>query len=815
MLKRNMISAAGCLLLFAATLFTGCSGGGGGSTPAPTPTKPVVDAASMSVDTLSKLSFQASDVKVTINSPPVVTFKLLTADGNPIKGLGVKPTSTSTDLNYLNFTIAKLVPATNGGSDQWQNYIVSSTTRPTRERVAANLVDNGDGSYTYTFAKNITDPTQTNGVTYDPTKTHRLVIQLSGTIPGTSVDLKNPANIIYDWVPAGGTVTKKEVTSMTACNECHGDYFKTSPHAGRVDPRYCAVCHTDQRKIGRTNSASSGGAFTGTTYVADGEVQGDFAIMVHKIHMGNRLTKTGYDYAGVKYNDIGYSMIGTPNGEAQQKNCLKCHTKTEAAPQGDNWKARPSRAACGSCHDNINFATGANLKTGGAVHIIQTSDANCATCHTEAKITEYHSTQFYSPFSPAQKAGLADFAFDIKDVSVNSNNQPVVTFRVMKGRGNSFTTPVNFSSFTGYTNSISFIVAYSMAQDGIAAPNDFNNLGRAAGQPASVTLANLIAAGSAGNTNGSLTGPDASGYYTAVLNGGATNAARFPAGATMRTVLMQGNVTQSAGTEGITTASIRYVKGVSKTVTGDTPRRAIVDNEKCFKCHDMLVFHGGSRTYNTQLCVVCHNPNLSSSGRAAAAATALARLDMADAAEGKPAGYSADKMRAAGYDPANPTTYPEASNNLKDMIHGIHAGSKRSLDGAPYRFVRDFPNRGIYYYDWSKVRFPGLLKNCETCHVPGTYSSTPSNALLSTYVTLGAGTVAQNRTSLPNTTDLVIPAYTASCLSCHGSNNAGNHSISMGGVTLAGTARSAAKADSCAACHSSGKTVDAATVHKK
>jgi len=101
------------------------------------------------------------------------------------------------------------------------------------------------------------------------------------------------------------------------------------------------VCHTDQRKIGRTNSASTGGVFTGTTYIADGEVQGDFAIMVHKIHMGNRLTKTGYDYAGVKYNDIGYSMIDG------QINCLKCHVKSDAAPQGDNWKAKPSRA-CGS-----------------------------------------------------------------------------------------------------------------------------------------------------------------------------------------------------------------------------------------------------------------------------------------------------------------------------------------------------------------------------------------------------------------------------------------------------------------------------------
>lgn len=794
MLKRNMISTAGCLLLFAASLLTGCSGGGGGSSTTAA-SMPVVDAAAMSNETLANLSFQESDVKVTINSPPVVTFKLLTADGNPIKGMGVKESSTSTSLNYLRFTIAKLVPATNGGSDQWVNYLVTATSRPTTERVAANLVDNGDGSYTYTFAKDITDPTQTGGVTYEPTKTHRLAIQLSGTIPGTTVTLKNPANIIYDWVPAGGTVTKKEITTMAACNACHDDYFKTTPHAGRVDPRYCVVCHTDQRKIGRTNSESSGGAFTGTTYVADGEVQGDFAIMVHKIHMGSRLTKTGYDYAGVKYNDIGYSMLGVGN-DAGQKNCLKCHARTDAAPQGDNWKAKPSRAACGSCHDNLNFATGVNSKAGQPIHIIQTSDANCATCHTEANVTDAHATEFQGPFSPKQKAGLSNFSFEIKNVTVSSDNQPVVTFRVLNG-----TTPVNFSSFSGYTQSISFLVAYAQAQGGITAPIDFNNLGKAAAQPASVSLTNLIAAGAVGNTNGSLSLPDASGYYTAVLNGGASNAARYPVGAVMRTIAMQGTITQVSGTGGITANSTRYIKGAVKAVTGDTVRRSVVDNDKCFKCHDLIVFHGGSRTYNTQLCIVCHNPNLSSSGRGAS----VANLSTTERA----------KMVAAGVDPDVPANYPEASNNFKDMIHGIHAGSKRAADGAPYQFVRDRGASGVYMYDWSKVKFPGVLKNCESCHIPGTYSTIPANTLATNQVTLGGGTVAANRASVPNTADMVIPAYTATCLSCHGSNNAGNHSISMGGVRLTGVARSAATSDSCASCHSSGMSVDAATVHRK
>jgi len=137
----------------------------------------------MSNETLSAVSLRATDIKVTINSPPVVTFKLLTAAGNPIKGLGIASTSTPTSLNYMRFTIAKLVPGTNNAPDQWVNYLVTATSRPTTENVAAGLVDNGDGSYTYTFAKNITDPTQTNGVTYQPTLTHRLAIQSPAPSP--------------------------------------------------------------------------------------------------------------------------------------------------------------------------------------------------------------------------------------------------------------------------------------------------------------------------------------------------------------------------------------------------------------------------------------------------------------------------------------------------------------------------------------------------------------------------------------------------------------------------------------------------------
>ena len=53
------------------------------------------------------------------------------------------------------------------------------------------------------------------------------------------------------------------------------------PLDGRVDARYCAICHTSQRAYGRAVSTATNGVYTGNTYVtsdtgANGEVLGEF-----------------------------------------------------------------------------------------------------------------------------------------------------------------------------------------------------------------------------------------------------------------------------------------------------------------------------------------------------------------------------------------------------------------------------------------------------------------------------------------------------------------------------------------------------------
>jgi OmcA/MtrC family decaheme c-type cytochrome len=228
----------------------------------------------------------------------------------------------------------------------------------------------------------------------------------------------------------------------------------------------------------------------------------------------------------------------------------------------------------------------------------------------------------------------------------------------------------------------------------------------------------------------------------------------------IRGVALQGYFTQT------TPAAARHTTSVFRAVTGDPQRRVIVDNAKCLKCHEALELHGGNRVNETAVCAVCHNPNLSSSGRGA-----------------DPANVT-DPALIAAYG-TNPLVYPEAPMALKDLVHGIHSAAKREI---PYEFVRDRGTSGVFYYDWSEVTFPGKLNNCLTCHVEGTYDADlPAGVLPSTSRTTTGNpnedraAITAVRASVPNATDEVVNPTAAACNGCHAGGAPTSHMQQNGG----------------------------------
>jgi len=802
-------------------------------------------------------------------------------------------------------------------------------TRPTTDNIGTlAAVDGQPGRYRYTFYRDVPGiKAQVDGITpaagqnkddlgdltYQPTLPHRVVIQISGAARGTgtntanavqstpAVNMENPLNVVYDFRPGaagqpGTPIPLSELTredvNIDTCNVCHS---KLAIHGGgaRVEVRYCVACHTTQRGFGRANVASTAGKFpaltetktvnaaTGITsygyapdtYVADGEVSGNFTTMIHKIHQGKELVKENYHYAGIVFDNKGFSKLG-----GGQRMCTTCHD-SKVAQTADNHRNLPSRQACGACHDGINWTTGggstladkaataygAALATSGhgsgSLGGPQADDSQCSNCHTAQNIRVDHRMENLTKNNTYILPGLAVFTYEIDTASVNATtNDLTIKFRVLQQIADSTgsvtnvaKTPVTFvapaasvsNPLAGFTSSPSFLLAYTTSQDGITTPADYTNAGQKQAQPRSVSIAQLLSTNNAA-TIGSLAGPDANGFYTATVLGTSTRA--FPVGAKMRTVALQSYFNQlNAPTDlqgGLGTVA-RHAISVLKTVAGDTARRTVVSADKCASCHEWFEGHGGNRVYETQVCAMCHVPGLATSGRGIADATFAAYLG--NTAPNTPTAstgaFTLDDRKVLtewGINLTAPNTalqLPVTSNNFKDMIHGIHAGRERV---TPFQDARDRSPGAIVVLDFRRMDFPGILSNCEGCHVTAvttdqkTYNFVPAGALSSTYESINPAHAAALATNPPSTTpaiakasldtvnpaDVVTTPFAASCVSCHDRPAAKAHiainggQISIARATALPTPRVLEDTESCAVCHGPGRDFDTAKVHK-
>ena len=874
---------------------------------------------------------------VTIASKPVVNFRVTDGFARPVIGLGNTSRSATAQpqvpASYPNlaFSLAKLVPATNGSPSKWVSYIV--TTVPTNTAAAAptrpgtdnngTLVDNGDGSYRYTFYRDITtmaadvaamtvtgvnNKADLGDLSYNAALTHRLTIQLAGNAPGTGlttdrggantpsgvgsirgVPMKVPFDAIYDFIPATGAVVtatdaQRVIVNNTKCEECHrklggiagGDAQANAAgfHGGsRNNVAYCAVCHTEQRKYGQVEAtATTNGAiktFTSTdTRVVNGRAIGNLPNFVHKLHMGDMLANKNYIYAGVALNEPTYPQ--------DIRNCTKCHdgdpaatalnTQSVSVPastaQGNNWKLVPSAMACGSCHDGINFATGtgvtlkdankgltssANAHPAGA----QPDDSLCTLCHKQASPLDIDLNHIpVTPPSPNNSllpggtnsfthaawiasstarlpAGAINVTYEVKSVSRNASKQPVMVFRLLRNGvatplDDFATTAVNPATgqkeiWTNFAGAPSVYFVFAVPQDGIAVPVDFN--GTALSYLRS--LWNGTATGTGAGTLVAGAGADA-GYYVAtitgvvipdnavMLTGGMgysynalsslpltqTNLAAFPATASTVAGLI-------AGMPNINGGLIVVAPSVNKVATGYTGRRAIVEDKRCNACHQELgpftedAFHAGQRNDGTT-CSWCHTPNRTSTG------------------------WSADST---------------------NFVHSIHASAKRTV---PYNWQAKSATEGFF-----EVTYPGVLNQCETCHLPGTYdfsAAASANAVdgkqlryvatgtlaagfrLSPYVTTGvdyglgfsfnpglttAGGVAPGGTRESAATSLVVSPITDTCFGCHDSNDAVSHFRINGGSIYATRAAGLATNETCLVCHGPGRVAAISASHSK
>jgi OmcA/MtrC family decaheme c-type cytochrome len=733
-----------------------------------------------------------------VHSAPVVKFKVTNQDGVAVAGLA------DTDLR---FNIAKLVPGSNGNPSNWQNYIyrASGGVYGNQERKTTSsgyrfgtLVDHKDGTYTYTFATNITNPadvvcpspcTDADGIaldlSYQAGLTHRISIQ-----QGNSVLPK--ANATYDFVPAGGAVTfTRDIVQTAKCNECHNQLVA---HGSRIETKLCVTCHN------RGSWVAGTAGVTPNTPV-------DFKVYIHKIHRGDELPSvlkgTPYMIGTADFSDVAFPQ--------DIRNCTKCHDGAVTA-QGDNWKNQPSKAACGSCHDDVYFGTLPDpLKSyqtvshidvstaAGAAAPADPTDDMCVQCHGAGQIADV-----VVKHTDPVKAIAAKFKFNI--VSVTGGTTPAIQFSV--------TDPTNGDAPYDIKTDPAFIEVPSGVSR-IALVVGWNQLGTAdlantgsgvnPAQPITVfptpTCGGPASGAEPASADWSCSGPVA-GVYTL------TKLTALPAGAAgTGRVGFEGHPAGMDAATGLYTIRVP-VKSVVKdwSIDGSTlkARRAVVDIARCDKCHDQLSLHGSNRTDEPQICVMCHNPNDTDANRRPKNASGI--LDGTLTADG----------------------LPEQAIDFKRMIHSIHGAAMRENKFVVYGF-------GGSVNDFSGLRFPGILNDCMTCHTTktvnrttyGTYElvdtwETPTeNGILGSTIrttpnAVDAGTYATGLATPDD--DLNITPTAAVCSSCHDGALQKQHMTLNGAVFSATqtditTHTAAGGYETCAICHGPGTVADVKVVH--
>jgi len=589
------------------------------------------------------LVFKITSAQIASDGTIAATISITDPAGLPLDRAGVTtPGTVSISM------VAATIP---NGQEQYISYVTRTQKSPiTGNSAIQAAADSGgtltlitDGVYKYTFATKAPPG-------FDATATH--TIGAYGSRDLTLFKLgTNYASTTFNFVPNGSAVaTTRDVVHTTGCNTCHD---QLSAHGGsRRGVEMCVLCHTPQ----------STDPDTGNTI--------DLKVMVHKIHMGSSLPSV---QAGKPYQIIGFNQSvsdwSTVVYPADVRRCETCHQQSVKAAQATAYLTKSTREACGSCHDNVNFASGVN-HAGGP----QFDDNLCATCHIPQGEIDFDASIKGAHVVPTDSAMLGGLVVSITKIqNGTAGSQPVVNFTI----NDSTSKPVQPSAL----GSLSFTMA------GPAADYGYTGFGIDVTTPGYVTE----------TATGASCGSDGSCSYTFkhAIPAQATGTYSIGVEARRTETLLPGTTAQQTVTYGAKNEVVSFSVDGSQMV----PRRAVVATSNCNRCHVSLSVHGGLRN-QTEYCVMCHNPSNTDAARRPAAQVA------------------ADKAA------------PPQGINFNLLIHRIHTGENLLADNRPYVVVgfggshNDFSD--IRYPPMSPTGAAGDTRNCSMCHVNGSEQNLPT-----------------------------------------------------------------------------------------
>jgi OmcA/MtrC family decaheme c-type cytochrome len=559
-------------------------------------------------------------------------FTITDPQGLPLDRTGV----TTPGAVSLTF-IAAYIPK---DQQQYVDYVTRSATGAVSGTVTQAAGESNGVFMTTASGQHYTFATKARAG-FDATTTH--TIGIYGSRDLTEFDLgTNYASTTFNFVPSGAAVALvRDVIRTPSCDRCHD---QLSAHGGsRRGIEMCVLCHTPQ-----TTDPDTGNTV-------------NLPVMIHKIHMGSELPSV---QSGKPYQILGFqgavndwSTVVLPS---DPRRCEVCHDQKSGATQATAYLTRPTRVACGSCHDDVNFSSGVN-HAGGP----QVSDGQCANCHIAQGELDFDASIMGAHLVPTDSASLQGLVFQIVKVEDGlAGQRPKVTFTLKDNSGAGV--PL------GSLNNLSFVMA------GPASDYGYTSFGSDVTTPGYVsesatTAAQCGADGMCTYTFNHAVPAGAHGTFAIGMEGRRTE------------ILLPGTVTemdvQYGGNNKVTYFSVDGSQA--------QPRRQLVAIENCNRCHVDLAAHGDNRN-DIAMCVLCHNPSNT------------------DAAQRPNATDPAERMN------------PNQGINFNLLIHRIHTGENLKAAGKSYTVI----GRNGSINDFTEVRFPpmspqggpGDTRNCAMCH---------------------------------------------------------------------------------------------------
>lgn len=593
------------------------------------------------------LALTINSAKIAADGTITVVYTVTDPSSLPLDITG----ATTAGAISLSF-VAAVLP---GNQEQYTSYttrtatgtMIASTQQAGADSGGVSTpVDSNKGQYQYTFHTKA--PTG-----FDATATHTIGVYGSRNL--TSFNLgTNYVSATYNFVPGGAKVTKvRDVINTASCNSCHD---QLSAHGGsRRGMNLCVLCHTPQTVDPNTGNTM------------------DAKVFFHKLHMGASLpsVQAGTPYIAAKnqFGTFDYSNVVFPADPGDPRRCETCHSQTNGATQAKAYLLNPTRAACGSCHDDDNFVTGEKHPAGA-----MPDDTLCATCHIPQGQVEFDASIRGAHVTPTASSQLSGLAVNITKVDQGTfGTQPIVSFTVRDGSGNALAlSKLGFISFTmaGPTTDYGYTV---FGTDTALTP------GYVTESAAKATCDN------AGNCSYTFTHPvpaQATGTYAIGVEARRSE-----------TILASMDKTQT-----VQYGAPNKVVYFSVDGSAVAPRRLVVALANCNQCHVALSVHGTLRN-NTEYCVLCHNPS------------------QTDAPARGSAILAADKVA------------PNQGINFNLLVHRIHYGINMQAANRSYVVV----GFGGSHNDFSDTLFPAMgptgaptdTRNCSLCHVNSSQLNLP------------------------------------------------------------------------------------------